>query len=556
MTAAAAVVISTVFAILNGRCLDLVVASSNEKFQLLAEIAKNYSATVDRRCVTVQIIQKASGAAERSLRRDWRDEPSNLPRPHVWLPAATTWLVLLSQHRADDGLPELLPPVAQPIMQSPLVIAMPQQMADVLHQRIGPRIGWEHVFELAQEGWARYEKPSWGPFKLGKTNPTTSTSGLHALISVNYAAESPDAPEEFLKTIESSVVHYADSVGTLLSNLYAADRAGAGLQYVSAVAVEEKQAFDYNRGNPRSDLCRPVCLTPPKDKLVAVYPAGGTLIADHPYAILEWTDSARREAALDFERYLESPTVQKLFQAEGFRNYRGEAGTVLAAPFFSPSGPKARWLPPDPPKLVEMLGLWSRDFRKPAHALFVLDVGRSMLDSVAGGRETKLDVAIRASSDAFAELAPHDGIGLWTFPTSDGSPYREVSPPTTLAPDTAGLIRVQTGLRTSSDEASFYAAVHASVDRVRSSYVRGRINAVVVLTGGGYALNDKKAYGDLIAYLQGQSEEERVRVFMISYNSPSRDVLKQIAESSGGVLYEVTDQVNIGDALRNAMSNF
>ena len=267
-------------------------------------------------------------------------------------------------------------------------------------------------------------------------------------------------------------------------------------------------------------------------------------------------DRSRREAALDFERYLETPAIQRLFQAEGFRDHRGVAGEVLGAPYFSPSGPKTRWLPPDPPKLVEMLGLWSRDFRKPAHALFVLDVGRSMLDSVAGSQETKFDVAIRASSDAFAELAPHDAIGLWTFPASDGSPYHEASAPTSLAPDTADLIRAQTGLRTSSDEASFYGTVRASLDRVRSGYVDGRINAVVVLTGGGYALNDGKAYGDLIAYLQDQSEDRRVRVFMISYNSPSRDVLRQIAESSGGVLYEVTDQVNIGDALRNAMSNF
>jgi len=560
VTAAAAIVVSTVFAVFNGRCLDLVVASSNEKFQLLTEIAKTYRpVSVDRHCVTVQIIQKASGAAERSLRHDWIGESSSLPRPDVWSPAATTWLLLLNQHRLDDGRDELVPPVAQSVMQSPLVIAMPQQMADVLHEAIGPRIGWEHIFNLAQDpqGWARYKKQVWGQFKLGKTNPTTSTSGLHALISANNAAEASDAPQEFLKKIESSVVHYGDSVATFLSSLYLADRNGAALAYVSAVAVEEKQAFDYNRGNPRSDLCRPYCpLTPPKEKLVAVYPAEGTLIADHPYAILEWADPAHRQAALDFERYLETPLVQELFQSEGFRNHRGEAGEVLTPPYFSPSGPKTRLLPPDPPELVEMLGLWIREFRKPAHALFVLDVGRSMLEPVAADNATKLNVAIRASSEAFAELAPHDAIGLWTFPTGDTSPYREVSTPGTLAPDTADFLRAQRGLPTLGDEASFYTIIRASVERVRSSFVQTRINAVVVLTGGGYALNDKKSYVELIAYLQGQPEEERVRVFMISYNSPSREVLKQIAESSGGSLYEVTDQVNIGDALRNAMSNF
>jgi Ca-activated chloride channel family protein len=560
ISAVAAIVISVVIGWVNHDCLDLVVASSNEKFVLLREIAATYPApAVDRRCVSVRVIQKASGAAERSLRRDWLNESSSLPRPDVWSPAATTWLILLSQHRKDDGLPALVPPVAQSVMQSPLIIAMPQQMADVVHQAFGPRVDWDQIFELAQDqqGWARYGKPSWGSFKLGKTNPTISTSGLHALIGVNNAAQSAESHDEFLRKIESTVVHYGDSVGTFLSNLYAADHSGAALAYVSAIAVEEKQAFDYNRGNPRSDVCRPTCpFLPPIEKLVAIYPTKGTLIADHPYAILEWTDPAHRQAALDFQRYLETPAVQRLFQTEGFRDHRGEASEVLALPYFNPSGPKTRWLPPDSPELVEMLGLWAREFRKPAHALFVLDVGRSMLDPAAGSKETKLEVAIRASSNAFAELAPHDGIGLWTFPTTDGSPYKEASPPTTLAGDTAELIRAQAGLRTSSDEASFYATVRASVERVRSSFVPGRINAVVILTGGGYALNETRAFADLIGYLQNQPEERRVRVFMISYNSPSTDVMKQIAEASGGVLYEVTGQVNIGDTLLNAMSNF
>lgn len=557
VTAAVAVVVSVVIGWINHDCLDLVVASSNEKFELFKEIAASYQApTVDRKCVKVRIIQKASGAAERSLRRGWVDEPS--PRPDVWSPAATTWLVLLNQHRHDDGADELVPPVAQSIMQSPLIIAMPKQMADVLHERIGPRIGWTQVFDLATDpqGWARYGQ-SWGPFKLGKTNPTISTSGLHALIAVNNAAQKEEAPDEFLRKIELSVLHYGSDVATFLSNLYVADTNHAALSYVSAVAVEEKQAFDYNRGNPRSALCRPACpLGPPKEKLVAVYPADGTLVADHPYAILEWTDPPHRQAALDFERYLESGPIQRLLQSEGFRNNRGEAGNVLQLPYFNPSGPKTRWLPPDPVELVEMLGLWSRDFRKPAHALFVLEIGRSMSEVVTGGKETKFDVAIRASSGAFAELAPHDGIGLWTFPSTDGKAYHEVSPPATLAGDTADLIRGLTKLSTSSDETSLYATVRASVDRIRSSFVPGRINAVVILVAGSYPLNDRKSYEDLIAYLQGQSADERVRIFMVSYSSPSREVLKQIAEASEGVLYEVTDQVNIGDVLRNAMSNF
>src|SRR5206468_9778151 len=136
----------------------------------------------------------ASGAAERALRRDWADE--RLPKPHVWSPAAKTWLVLLTQHRTDDGREDILPRVANSLMQSPLDIAMPESLASALPTP--GKIGWDDIYALARDpqGWARYGKP-WGPFKFGKTDPTTSTSGLHALIGVNYAARRTADPNEF-----------------------------------------------------------------------------------------------------------------------------------------------------------------------------------------------------------------------------------------------------------------------------------------------------------------------------------------------------------------------
>ena len=319
VTAVAAVVVSGLIAFANAECLDLVVASSNEKSQLLTDIAKTYPAPqVDRRCVTVKVIEKASGAAERALRRDWADEKAS--RPHVWSPAAKTWLVLLTQHRTDDGREDILPRVANSLMQSPLDIAMPESMANALPTP--GKIGWDDIYKLARDpqGWALYGKPSWGPFKFGKTDPTTSTSGLHALIGVNYAARRTTDSNEFVKTVESRVVHYGDSVRTFLTNLRAADDANAGPQYVSAIAIEEKQVFDYN--NPTTG-------PPPREKLKAIHPTDGTLVADHPYAILGWADPARQQAAADFERYLASPQIQSRFQQAGFRNYLGQAGVMV-----------------------------------------------------------------------------------------------------------------------------------------------------------------------------------------------------------------------------------
>jgi len=532
------------------------VASSNEKFELLTDIASSYQPSlVDRKCVKVQIIKKASGAAERALARDWADERQ--PRPHVWSPAATTWLLLLTQDRRDAGLDEdVVQGVPQSLMQSPLVIAMPERMRDTLLRAEG-KIGWDQIFGLAQEkeGWAKYGKP-WGQFKLGKTNPTISTSGLHALISVNYAALRTADSDAVLAAVESRVVHYSDSVQTFLLNLRLADQQNAALDYVSAIAVEEKQVFDYNRGNPASGLCRPTCpFLPPKERLVPIYPTDGALIADHPYAILKWTDDARRQAALDFQTYLESTAIQRQFQAEGFRDYRRRLGPALTGPTYDQSGSTFRLEPPDPAELAHMLDIWSTVLRKPAHALFVVDVGRSMSDLGQGETKTKLDLAKNAASDALKDLAPKDTIGLWTFPTKDGSPYREFSSLSTPAANTSELVRGVQLLDTLGDDDSFYETVRASVDHLRSSFEPNRINAVVVLTGGGYPLDDQKA-SELVSYLQ---EDERVRVSIVGYGTTpaSNAILRRIAEASRGSFYDVTDPTNtISEWMRNAMSNF
>ena len=111
------------------------------------------------------------------------------------------------------------------------------------------------------EGWAAHGHPEWGPFRLGKTNPNFSTSGLSALVAQSYAATgktegltSQDLRDpgavEFATGVESSVVHYGDTTLTFLENLYRADQRGTALSYASAIAVEEKSVIDYNLGNP------------------------------------------------------------------------------------------------------------------------------------------------------------------------------------------------------------------------------------------------------------------------------------------------------------------
>ena len=147
-------------------------------------------------------------------------------------------------------------------MNTPLVIAMPRPMAEALGWPDQP-IGWSDILALSRSanGWADEGHPEWGRFRLGKTNPNYSTSGLHALIAQTYAATGKTAGlssedlqnptvQQYGRDIESSVVHYGDITMTFLNNWFRTDRRGTALNYASAVAVEEKSLIDYNAATP------------------------------------------------------------------------------------------------------------------------------------------------------------------------------------------------------------------------------------------------------------------------------------------------------------------
>ena len=326
-------------------CTPLHVTASSEKAALLARVAADYNRsgrTVDGSCVDVEVTSKASGGAMEALARGW-DEKVDGPRPDVWTPASRSWSVLLEQRTAAQDKGDLVPAETPSIAQTPLVIAMPKPMAEALGWPDKP-LGWADVLSLARDpkGWGGKGHAEWGAFKLGKTNPQFSTSGLNATIGTYFAAtgRSSDLTAKdvsnpkvvaYVKAIEGSVVHYGDTTLTFLENLYQAAEAGRGLTYISAVTVEEKSVWDYNQGNPSGDPGTLGQRGKPRVPLVAVYPKEGTLVSDNPYVVLtaEWVDAAKKRAAADFLAFVTEPAQQKRFTDAAFRDAGGKPGGAL-----------------------------------------------------------------------------------------------------------------------------------------------------------------------------------------------------------------------------------
>ena len=563
--------------------ITLTMAASPEKAALVKQIAADYQRQkpqVDGRCVQVRLTTKSSGAAMAALAKGW-NEAADGPRPDVWSPASSGWVTLLQQRGTGADKPSLVPPDVPRIAASPLVIAMPRPMAEALGWP-KRKLGWREMLDLAKNpaGWASKGHPEWGRFRLGKTNPNFSTSGLNATIGAYFAATglSSDLQDkdvtskrahDFVAGVERSVVHYGDTTLTFLANLQRADDAGAGLSYISAVTVEEKSVWDYNQGNPSGDPATLGRHPKPKVPLVAIYPKEGTLLSDHPYVVLKaaWVDDAKRKAAAGFVTYLQGREAQRRFLDAAFRDYKNTPGSLATeANGLLPREPATLLQPPSPPVLDKVLTSWA-DVRKRANVLLVMDTSGSMGEQVPGTGDSKLDLAKRAAVNALGQFADDDQVGLWMFSTElEGSvDHRELVPvgpmKEKLATD-AGQSRREV-LRSRIEGlppeggTGLYDTSLGAYEAISDQVEPDAINAVVLLTDGRNEDNNGISLENLLPRLHTEQGDRSVRLFTIAYGADADlEVLRKIAQETNGASYDSSNPGSIDAVFTAVVSNF
>ena len=543
--------------------VKLAVTSSEEKSSLLAQLSDEFERgrpMVGSQCIDVTVTRKASGLAEQALAHGW-NEAIDGPPPDAWLPAANTWTLLLDHHR-----PNLVKTDSPSLFRSPLVIGMPREMAIKLGWPDAD-IGWSDLLKLAsnQTGWSTYGRPDWGVFRLGKTNPNISTSGLHALIGTYFAASgktrgltsatlADPAVQAFVAGVEKPVVHYGDTVSNFLVNLQAADDEGHALSYVSAVAMEEKQIWDYNQGNPKGDPKTLGKHLKPTVPLVAIYPKEGTLAADHPYAVLNapWVTSAKRQAAEVFLRYLQTSKIQDKFQAAGFRNQRGMPGPVIKpANGTLPDRPGAYLELPTGQVISDIQASWN-GLRKRARVLIVID--RSALSGDDDAKKLGQSVG-----DGLGQLADDDIVGAWDIPagTAGAQPYVEIVGLQSLGPHRADLQSAIAASHRSSDRPALYRAIAQAVAKLKIGQDPSRINAVVVLTAGRSSPADANEFQTLADLSAMASETPGIHVFTVAYgDNPAQNELQRVAKAGKGGYYDTSAPSSVAHALIAVISNF
>ena len=399
-------------------------------------------------------------------------------------------------------------------------------------------IGWDTIVELAAdpEGWASYGRPEWGQFRFGHTHPAYANSGLLSMTGFVYGiAGKTDtltpaeiyAPnvEEAMRQLEENTSKYGRQAPALLEAM-----AQQGPSYLHAAAVPEADTVRFNieRGNE---------LTFP---LAFIFPAGGTIWADHPYCILdnaEWVTEEQAEAAQIFLDYLLAREQQEM----AIDNYLRPLDTniPLHAPMSLENGTDPGVTPntvaplpsPNADISAAVIDLFNITKRK-ATILIVLDVSGSM-------EGERIRTARDATIEFLSRLDANDEVGLTIFYDS----VTELAAPTRVGDVVEGLNQRVAGLIAGGNTALYQAVCDAvaqatTLQEEDTAAGETRLYGIILLSDGEDTVGSVTENQMFATCLPANAEADGVKIFPIAFGQAAdQDVLNRIANVTGGRLF-------------------
>jgi Ca-activated chloride channel family protein len=561
-------------------CTPIVVGTSSEKVNLVEELGNLFKESAEgknlTKCATVYAINVPSGKGANII----AEQPTQWPLadknfwPTIWSPASTMWTDRVTASGAGSFINK-----AESFAKTPVVFAMPESMATALDYPAKP-ISIKQIEGLIanKEGWGSVGKPLWGAFKIAKTNPNTSTTGLSVILMQSYAhsnktealtVEDVTGSAAFNTTFEGGAIHYGDTTGKVLRTLAEKLKQGNdGNSYVSAVAVEETSLYNYNLGNPDSHTVQPgETLTPPTEKLVAIYPEEGSMWSDNPATLLNaaWVTQDQKLAGTAFLNFLKTPQAQNLLPKYGFRPVLDSVGyskTLNSAMGIIPTQPTKSLPKPSANVVSAALDQWSA-VRKPSAVLELIDISGSMNEN-AGNGKSKLVNAITSAQNTLSNFRTSDKVGVWAFTTGIQSAIGQNIVPvrdfTELGGDREKLVTSLEDLKNSRMNGTpLYDSISVAYDYLLPQAEVGRINAIVVLSDGS-DVDSNTTLTSLLVKLNTANKEGAhapVRIFTIAYGTgANKQVLDQISQASGGQMFDATDATRINEVFSQVMNNF
>jgi Ca-activated chloride channel family protein len=453
-------------------------------------------------------------------------------QPTVWSPASGILIPVANEEWASRNNDAQLIDEAPALVLSPVVVAMWEPMARALGWP-DKALGWGDIAELAASGktWADFGHPEWGPFQFGHTHPDYSNSGITGILATAYAAagktrdlsvtdvQAP-ATAEFLRAVESGVIHYGESTGFFAEQMFS-----RGPSYLSAAVLYENLVVESRTSGQYPNLSLSV---------VAIYPREGTFWSDHPYAILNgsWVDEESRAAAETFRDFLLAQPQQQQALQYGFRP--ADPAIPIGAPIelgngVDPAQPQTVLEVPGADVIQAVQTVWLQN-KKRVDVMVVLDISGSM------EQEGRLENAKSALRTFVNQLTDDDGFGLTVFNDTATvvSAMSPIGSKRQQVLDQIGGLFPDKGTRMVDTLREVYATLSAEPPGQR-------IRAIIVLGDGADNESGEGSTAALTSELSSENEGYSIKVFTIAYGTGTDvnlDLMRQIAEASGAKTYE------------------
>ena len=404
------------------------------------------------------------------------------------------------------------------IMLSPVLIGVKRAVAERFGWTDNPNVTWKDIEAKSADGSFRY----------AMTNPAASNSGLSALVGVASALSgSSDALDTGAIDKDALRAFFKGQILTAGSSGFLADAYVRDQDDLDGIVNYESILMSLNAAGK---LHEPLTL---------VYPKEGIITADYPLMLL----NAEKQAAFDkVTAYLRTPEVQERIMHDTLRR-PAIPGVALDAAFPTQTLIEL----PFPAKLETIDALitaYLDEERKPASAIFVLDVSSSM----EGQRLDDLKTSMKALTGTdtsltgkFARFRAREQVTIVTF-ASDVVDVRDFTIDDTdpTGPDMTAIRDYVDGL-TTEDGTAIYSGLERAYAVVgeRQDADPDRLYSIVLMTDGeNNSGTDPEDFPDRYDALA--DAVKAVHVYPILFGDSSKDAMAAIATLTGGTVFNAT----------------
>lgn len=445
-------------------------------------------------------------------------------------PDSSLWLDRLEQQwrtnvAGDEAASDSAMPIAQRRIAdqqryavSPIVLAAWEDVARRLGWPDRP-VSWQDVQQRATQD---------PDFKWSHAN-TRHASGLLAVLAEFYAgagltrgltveAATDPATLAYVQNVEGTVRFYGENEDQVVARLRE-----AGRNFLDLFVAQERVVIAWNREHPG-------------ERLIALYPAEGTLWTDHPLALLELGQSAdetavtanQRRTYQAFSNYLTGAEAQQHLLQAGYRpadlsiSLDSEGSPFVGSDAVDWRQPQTTLQMP-PAEVVDVVRDYWYYTKRPTNVYLVVDTSGSMEGS-------KLAAAKGALKAFLAQIrGDRDRVGIIEF----GSGLKDYSVLAVLDDPTRQRLEGMIDRMEATGGTALIDAAYAGVATLQQENQPDAINAVVVMTDGLENESERDLY-DLQALVREQPSLPIV-VFTIGFGDDADEAtLSEMARIGGG----------------------